>query len=219
MIVIGLGPRAAGALLCALLTGGCALLTKQEPLAPRYFSAEPSEQTSPQPNPPADGAGSPRDLKLGRVTSASYLGERLVFRDSEYELGFYDDRRWTEKPEDYFRRALSRALFEQGAFRRVVSGGGPTLECELVELAELRAPAHVARARVHFILFDARSVRTEATVTVDLPIAAGKSAAEAPASVAALARALSSVVVQIVDRVSTNLEVTPASPGTAGSRP
>jgi ABC-type uncharacterized transport system auxiliary subunit len=156
-------------------------------------------------------AGPARELKLGRVTSASYLGERLVFRDSAYELGFYEDRRWTEKPEAYFRRALSRALYERGEFRRVVSGAGPTLDCELVEFAELRSPAHVARARANFVLYDSRSVRTEATVTVELPITAGEDA-RAAESVAALSRALTSAVDQIVRRVSANLDSGPRNP-------
>lgn len=211
-----LGSRLSRALLVSSLVSGCALLTKAEPLTPRYFSAEPSgtglllgdsvtaPRTSSAPN---------RELKLGRVTSASYLGERLVFRDSPYELGFYEERRWTEKPEAYFRRALSRALYEQGGFRRVVSGAGPTLDCELVEFAELRAPTHVARARANFVLYDSRSVRTEATVTVELPIAAGKGEAGARTSVAALSQALASAVEQIVRRVSANLDSAPSNPG------
>jgi len=206
-------------LVLAQLTCGCALLTKAEPLTPRYFSAEPSDAEAVAAGERSTVRAAPaRELKLGRVTSASYLGERLVFRDSAYELGFYEDRRWTEKPEAYFRRALSRALYEDGGFRRVVSGGGPTLDCELIELAELRAPAHVARARVNFVLYDPRSVRTEATVTVDLPIAASKDEAQAAASVAALSHALVSAVDQIVSRVSSNLDVTANAPATVSAR-
>lgn len=211
-----LGTRLARALLLGSLVSGCALLTKADPLTPRYFSAEPSGTGPATGNSvtavTGDSSVPARELKLGRVTSASYLGERLVFRDSAYELGFYEERRWTEKPEAYFRRALSRALYEQHGFRRVVSGAGPTLDCELVELAELRSPTHIARARANFVLYDSRSVRTEATITVELPIAAGK---EGPAaeSVAALALALTSAVDQIVRRVSANLDSAPSNPG------
>jgi cholesterol transport system auxiliary component len=212
-----LGSRLTRALLVGCLASGCALLTKADPLTPRYFSAEPSG-TGPTTGGsvtalPSDSPASARELKLGRVTSASYLGERLVFRDSPYELGFYEDRRWTEKPEAYFRRALSRALYEQGGFRRVVSGAGPTLDCELVEFAELRSPAHVARARANFVLYDSRSVRTEATVTVELPIPASKEEAQPAESVAALSLALTSAVDEIVRRVSANLDSAPSNPG------
>jgi cholesterol transport system auxiliary component len=213
-----LGSRRTRALLLGCLASGCALLTKADPLTPRYFSAEPSG-TGPATGGsvtalPGNSSAAARELKLGRVTSASYLGERLVFRGSPYELGFYEDRRWTEKPEAYFRRALSRALYEQGGgFRRVVSGAGPTLDCELVEFAELRSPAHVARARATFVLYDSRSVRTEATVAVELPIPTSKKEAEPAESVAALSLALTSVVDEIVRRVSENLNSAPSNPG------
>jgi len=217
MMAPSLGSRPMRALLVGLLATGCALLTKADPLTPRYFSAEPSG-TGPATGGsvtalPGDSSAAARELKLGRVTSASYLGERLVFRDSPYELGFYEDRRWTEKPEAYFRRALSRALYEQGGFRRVVSGAGPTLDCELVEFAELRSPAHVARARANFVLYDSRSVRTEATVTVELPIPGSKEGAQPAESVAALSLALTSAVDEIVRRVSANLNSAPSNPG------
>jgi ABC-type uncharacterized transport system auxiliary subunit len=186
---------------------GCALLTKAEPLTPRYFSAEPSEARpgSARQGPAPSSSASLPELRLGRVTSASYLGERLVFRNSSYELGFYEDRRWTEKPEVYFRRALSRALFEEGAFRRVVSGGGPTLDVELVEMAELTGSSHVARTRVNFVLYDSRAVRTEGTLTVEVPIRKVKENEQASVAVGALSEALSGAVSEIVNRVRGNL--------------
>ncbi|HEX7672481.1 MAG TPA: ABC-type transport auxiliary lipoprotein family protein [Polyangiaceae bacterium] len=200
-------------LLVLLLPSGCALLTKGDPLTPRYFSAEPSEARSTDPagahGAPASGAAQAPELRLGRVTSASYLGERLVFRRSSTELGFYEDRRWTEKPEMYFRRALSRALFEEGGFRRTVSGGGPTLDVELVEFAELLAPAHVGRARVNFVLYDGRAVRTEGTLSVELPIRAAKEPEQAAIAVSALSQALKGAVTEIVTRVRASLSEAP----------
>jgi cholesterol transport system auxiliary component len=202
------------ALLALILPSGCALLTKSEPLTPRYFSAEPSEarSTDEAAGRRVEGSATAQapELRLGRVTSASYLGERLVFRNSSTELGFYEDRRWTEKPETYFRRALSRALFEEGGFRRTISGVGPTLDVELVEFAELRTPTHVARARVNFVLYDARAVRTEGTLSVDLPIRAAKEDERAAATVSALAQALNGAVTEIVTRTRAGL-TTPAS--------
>lgn len=226
MTALGLGSRCFCTLLLVQMTSGCALLTKAEPLTARYFSAEPFDPYEPG-EPGAVSAVEPaatpraaaaRELKLGRVTSASYLRERLVFRDSAYELGFYEDRRWTEKPEAYLRRALLRALYDKGGFRHVVSGAGPTLDCELVELAELRAPAHIARARLDFVLYDPRSVLTEATVTVDLPIAAGKDEGQATATVAALSHALVSAVNRIVSRVSSNLDAQASAPSAVSAQ-
>jgi ABC-type uncharacterized transport system auxiliary subunit len=197
------------ALVLLSLVSGCALLTKGDPLTPRYFSAEPSEARMTDPAAvhaaPASGTAQAPELRLGRVTSASYLGERLVFRSSSTELGFYEDRRWTEKPEMYFRRALSRALFEEGGFRRTVSGGGATLDVELVEFAELLGPAHVGRARVNFVLYDGRAVRTEGTLSVELPIRAAKEDQQAAVAVSALSLALNGAVTEVVKRVRASL--------------
>src|SRR5688572_26651074 len=95
----------------ACLLSGCALLGKSEAFVPRYFSPDTSSHGKPKAASAARADGAL--LKLGRITAASYLGERIVFRDSNYELNFYEERRWTERPEDYLRRALSRALFEE----------------------------------------------------------------------------------------------------------
>ena len=82
---VGAGRRAF--LLCAaaaLFTAGCALTSKSEPIAPRYFSPE-------RPADPAHANAKPADvpleLRLGRVSGSSHLDERLVYRDSDYQLG------------------------------------------------------------------------------------------------------------------------------------
>ena len=193
------------------LASGCALLSKSDPLTPRYFSPEPAASAGDDSASarPVKAGGSAPELRLGRVTAASYLGERLVYRTSSYELGFYEDRRWTERPDEYFRRSLSRALFESGGARRIVSGSGPTLDVELVEFAELKAPSHVARVQAIYALYDPRAVRTEATVTIELPIRTVSADREAAEAVRSLSEALSSVVNRIVERVQANLE-TPA---------
>src|SRR5687768_6369916 len=113
--------------LCALL-GGCALTSKSEPWTSRYFTPE-AAGGSESPADPADAGGA--RLRLGRVSAGKHLRERIAFRRSEHELGYYDDRRWTEQPDVYLRRALSAALFEERGIHRVVSSGSPTLEVEL----------------------------------------------------------------------------------------
>jgi cholesterol transport system auxiliary component len=196
---------------------GCALLGKADALAPRYFSPEIPSAAGAGERSRAPARADAPELRLGRITAASYLGERIVFRDSKYELDFYEGRRWSENPDEYLRRALSQSLFEEHGLHRIISGGGPTLEVELTEFAELRVKPPVARVSVTYILFESRLVRREASVTVDLPIAGGANAGDSPEpAVRALSQALNDAVARIVEQVIADLpprkapaEVTP----------
>ena len=211
------GSRPFAWLLCALAalaTAGCALTSKSVPIAPRYFSPErPADAARASTKPP----GAPLELRLGRITSSSHLDERLVFRDSDYELGYYEERRWTEDPEEYLRRRLGRVLFEERGLVHVIGGmAAPTLEVELTAFEEIRTPKRVARVQLTARLQDARLVRWEETLTVDQPIPEGGKGDVADAMVAAIGTALGSVVDRIADRVMTELTATanaaPAEP-------
>jgi cholesterol transport system auxiliary component len=193
----------------ALFALGCALMSKSEPIVPRYFSPErPGDVVGPGQRAP----GLPAELRLGRVTSASHLDERLVYRASDYELGYYQERRWTEAPEEYLERRLSRALFEERGLRRVVGGAAATLEVELVAFEEIRAPKRLARVQVIVRLSDQRLVRWEETLTVDRPLAAASTGDGADAAVEGLGSALREIVERIADRVVSELAAPPAAP-------
>src|SRR4029078_3767284 len=99
------------------------------------------ESTAPTVHAPRATASNLR-LRLGRVVAGSSCPEQIPYRDSDHELGFYEERRWTERPEVYLRRALARALFEERGATRVVSGFAPTLDVELTAREEIRAPQH-----------------------------------------------------------------------------
>jgi cholesterol transport system auxiliary component len=173
----------------------CALMGKGDALTPRYFNPDLSSAERP-------AAPSRRELRLGRITAAAHLRERIVFRDSSYELNFYESRRWSEPPDAYLRRALSAALFERHGLRRIISGSGPTLEVELTEFAELKRSPPVARVAATYVLFDNRLVRREASVTVDLPIVVGSAPGDPPE---ALVRTLSKALDQAVQRIVTQV--------------
>jgi uncharacterized lipoprotein YmbA len=213
-----------GALCCSWSTG-CALLGKSDALDARYFSPEVSHSaargaSSNQASGSAASSGA--ELRLGRVTAASYLGERIVYRDSSYELNFYEESRWAEAPDVYLRRALARSLFEEHGVRRLLSGLGPTLEVELSEFEELRAAPGKARVRVSYRLFDNRVARREETITVEVPTAQ-PAAGSQPAlpAVRALSEALDRAVARIVEQVTAELpkmqNVTPPGCPSAGS--
>jgi cholesterol transport system auxiliary component len=201
--------RQTGSFLLALSTVfvfSCALTSKSEPIAPRYFSPERVSR--------AEKTAAPRlvaELRLGNITAASYLDERMVFRDSTVELGYYQEKRWTEAPEEYLRRQLERALFEEIGLRHVVSGSAPTLEVELTAFEEIRKPKRIARVQVSVRLQDSRLVRWEQTLTVDQPIGPAKDEELADEMVEAIGIALTTVVHQIAERVTTELTI-PALP-------
>ena len=98
-------PLGLGLLLLAV--PGCALTSKADPLEIRYFT--PAEAPARPATPAGDGAR----LRLGRLSASDHLRQRIVVRTSAVELAALEDRRWTEKPEDYLRRALARSLFEE----------------------------------------------------------------------------------------------------------
>lgn len=184
-------------------------------MTPRYFSPErPGDAAHPTTKPVARAM----ELRLGHVTAASHLDERLVYRESDYELGYYQERRWTESPDQYLKRRLARALFEERGLRHVVGGSAPTLEAELIAFEEVRAPKRLARVRVTARLYDPRAVRWEQTLTVDQPVGASGDAADA--TVQALGLALRTVVERIANRVGTELaaQSAPAAASSAAPR-
>jgi cholesterol transport system auxiliary component len=185
-------PALAGALLVFLPS--CALLTKADPVVPRYFSPElPFPVRSTQP-------ATATSLRLGRIGGASYLKERIVFRTSAHELAFYDDRRWTERPEIYLQRGLESAFFEQRGVHRALTGQAPTLTADLVEFEEVHGTTPSVHLRVSFALHDERTVYDEGSVSVDRPLVAGDEKTQPERAAAAFGEALHAVVTQLVDR-------------------
>ncbi len=185
-------------------TSACALTSKADLVEIRYFSPEQvrphinradatTEKAAPPPGSAANGA---IELRLGRVSSGSNLRERIAFRDAAYELGYYEDWRWTERPETFVRRELGRALFEEHGLQRVLSGSAPTLEVEVIAFDDLRLQTgRAARVQLKVILFEDRGVIYEETVTVDRPVAGSKPKIEDV--VAAMASALEAAADEI----------------------
>jgi cholesterol transport system auxiliary component len=185
------------------LLSACALLSKSEPMAPRYFTPEITASGS---TPLAPGTDT-RRLRLGAVESGSQLRERMMYRSAAQEFGYYADRRWTERPEAYLRRGLVRVLFEERGLFRVDSGPAPTLDAELVAFEVLRSPQPKVRVQVVIAFTDARSGRLSRTVTVDQPVGSSVTTTDdAAAEVEALGRALQSCLTQVAEIVVARLE-------------
>jgi cholesterol transport system auxiliary component len=186
---------------------GCALLSKSDVVRVRYFSPEVMEPRVAGVDAGGAGASAQNDaiaVRLGRVYSGPNLRERIAYRDDAYELGYYDDWRWTERPETFVRRALGRSLFEVQRFRRVLGGAAPTLEVEVVAFDDLRlGTSRAARVQLKVILFEDAGVVFEDTVAVDRAAPADKPKIEDV--VAAMAVALDAASQQVAVRVGTEL--------------
>ena len=192
-----------GLLVLSFLLGqgsGCALMSKAAPLSPRYFSPE-LEPASPD-SPPK----TPLELRLGGIRASVQLEQRIAYRESESELGYYDSWRWTEPPEAYLARALSQQLFEQRGFVHVVAGSAPTLDVELLGFEEVRAGAPRARVELRLVLRDDRRTLLERTLRVERPLAPG-AAEDAPLRLTrALSGALEAALAQLGELVAAELD-------------
>lgn len=196
----------AAALVISMLSlgSGCALLSKAEQMSPRYFS--PSTDLA-RPPPERPGEAARLELRLGQVDSAAHLEERIAYRLSDTELGYHQDRRWTEPPEEYLRRALSHELFERRGIGRVVGGGGPTLDVELVSFEQVRHGPPRARLALRFSLRDERRSLLERAIVVEEPLAAKAPKDDAEQVAKALSSALARAVAELADLTIDQLEL------------
>jgi len=175
------------------LLAGCALTSKGEALTPRYFTPLVELDGAAQPSATRPGA----ELRLGMVAPAAHLEQRIAYRIGDTELAYYDDRRWSEPPEELVRRALERELFERRGLSRVVSGAAPTLDIQVIGFEELRERPPRARVSLRVTLHDDRRSQLERTFSVDVPV--GADADAGPALARAMARALSASIQQVAD--------------------
>lgn len=182
----------------ACLQFGCALMSKGSVVSPRYFSPDVQATADAAPEP----APKLRELRLGQVDAASHLEERMAYRVTPTELGYYEDRRWTEDPQEYLRRALERELFERKQVRRVVTGAADTLDVELTAFEELREPSPHVRLALTYVLHDDRESLLERSVVVERPLAAGNDADRPERVATALGAALAEAVAKVSDAVT-----------------
>jgi cholesterol transport system auxiliary component len=193
---------------------GCALLSKSDIFVSRYFTPETTIAVS---DPSAPNG---LELRLGRVNSAAYIKDRLIFRGTANEVGYYEEKRWTENPGVYVRRALTRALFDRRGIRQIVAGAGPTLDVDVVAFEEGLSPAHVGRVQLTYSIYDERVVRFARSVTVERPVAGATGNAEANAVVQALSMALADAVDSLADQTAAELRLETAAPDpTAAAAP
>jgi len=186
----------------ALCLSACALTSRSEPMRVRYYTLDTNgPQRLEQP------AAATGELKIGRIDASNHLGEEIAFRSGKHELEYFDDRRWTEKPQDFLRRALMRALFQERGVTRVYSGPALSLDVELVQFEEVLDTQPRVRMQAVATLRDERRSLFQETFAIERPIeGAGKDDNEQIA--AAFSAALQDVVGKMADRVVTGLNTT-----------
>lgn len=154
-----------------VLSGGCALTNKADPLSLRYFSP-PAQNAEVQPassvNEP--GAEPPIVLRVNRVEVASHLTETIAYRIGESEVGYYDTLRWTEAPEVYLERALQDALFSRGEMRRGVSDGMYTLSVALDSFEELKYGSPRVLVSVYVSIANDRLIAQERRLKAEVAV-------------------------------------------------
>jgi ABC-type uncharacterized transport system auxiliary subunit len=181
---------------------GCAALSKSTPLEIRYFTPE-GEPPGPQSSQPSAGAPT-ASLRLGRVVGGPELGTEIAWRDSPMEVGFYENSRWTERPEAYVARALDRALFGSGRLRHVLAGPAPVLDVRVLAFEEVRPQSgdpRRARVTLAVLLHDERTVLLEQRFTQEVEVRAGK----IEQLVQGLALAMHQVVEQVARQATATL--------------
>jgi ABC-type uncharacterized transport system auxiliary subunit len=184
----------------SLGTAGCALTSKAELVETRYFSPEHAKPSVTSASPASSAPKQALELRLGRITSGPSLRERIAYRDAAYELGYYDDLRWTERPETFVRRALGTALFEEHGLHRALGGMAPVLDVELIAFDDLRlSTGRAVRIQLKLLLHDEAGVLLEDTLTVERPVAGEKPKIEEV--IAAMAIALDATSEDVTARV------------------
>jgi len=192
---------------------GCALTSKAEVYSPRYFSPEPPTGAR------SAQVGEPLELRLGQVSSASHLDERIAYRVAGTEMGFYEDERWSENPEAYLRRALERDLFEERGLSRIISGSSPVLDVELTAFEELRGQPPQARVAITFSLRDDRHSFVERSLDLTRPLVERSGADAAQRRAETLTKTLAEAVHRVGDEVVEKLRVERVASVNGGEKP
>src|SRR6266446_3334192 len=184
-------------ILVLALAAGCLARNAAEPRFFRPDSALLSDAHAGDP-PPASSGPIPV-VRLRAVDGEPGLRERVVWRASPLEYGFYEQRRWHELPASYVERAL-RAAFRKSARVRLSDDlRAPSLRITVTAFDDVLAPTHVALVEATASLRDPHGqLLLERPFSAEVPIADDN-----PATMArAMGGALDVVATQIADAIA-----------------
>lgn len=123
------------AFLCFVGGPGCLFSERNDGTPPRYFHPGWTEVDS-------SGESLPVSVQIGRTSAAGHLGSRFVYRPSEYEYGFYEERVWSDLPVRYLERALSDEFYRKRQVDVPTNAFVPRVRVELTAFEEAFRPRH-----------------------------------------------------------------------------
>lgn len=189
--------------LAVVFAAGCALTSRSQPYQVKWYTPEVLHAEAPPPRSPGPA------LRLGAVRSGPELERRIAWSNGAYQMAFYDDRRWTERPARFVTSALRRVLFETRGLQSTDQPTAPLLEVEVVSFEEVRSPrGHYGRVALQIRLSNAPAP-LDTTVIRDEPV----QGAQFDDVVAAISRALDGAANEIAARVQNALCAVPESDG------
>jgi ABC-type uncharacterized transport system auxiliary subunit len=185
------------AVLCLL--GGCLGRSDFTPI--RYYSIDSLPVTVPRAT-----RSWPVLLGVRPFTAATRYRDRILYRLSEVEIGFYEYDRWVEPPEEMVTRVVASMVRASGLFRQVVAVDNVQLPAwilsgELTRFDEVRESGG-SRAEC-WLRVELRRARDEQLLWSDIIRAAIPLTVETPET---LAQAMSRAVQQIALHLITGLE-------------
>jgi cholesterol transport system auxiliary component len=186
-------------LMLGLGVGGCAFFSKGEVYTVRWFSPETARPRLTAAAVPAAEGGA---ITIGRVWAGAHLREKIAFRETPFEVGYYEDKRWTERPEVYVRRRIARTLFEEHGYRRSVDGDGMTLEVEVEAFEEVRGALPRARIQLLVLLHDGSRSLLEETLAVERSLSSSSPSSHVDELVQAMADALDAAAEEVASHVA-----------------
>ncbi len=188
-----------------VVLGGCLFRAADSPRFYRPVSATLDATVEDEAAPPAAGGIA---IRLRGVRSEPFLRERIVWRVSEVEYGFYEQQRWIDLPAHYVERALRTRLRATPGLRLADDPRAATLHVDVLAFDEVLAPTHAASVALAVKLGDREHGRLlERTFNARMDIGDG-----GPASMAnAMGQALDDAVAQVADAVRVSVQAHQAS--------
>jgi len=190
-----------GRLLVGLVVlSGCLLRTSEPPRFFRPASATLDAAAGDEAVPPAT-EGIP--IRLRAVRSEPFLRERIVWRVSEVEYGFYEQRRWIDLPAHYVDRALRIRLRSTPGLRLTNDPRAAAIYVDVLAFDDLLMPTHAASVTLAVALEDPtrgrpweRTFSARANIGDDDPTSMAR----------AMGQALDEAVAQVADAVKLDLD-------------